>query len=247
LSIAEANKCILRTIRIFESLIDHHGPKTEEALNACGNEELIFKIVKLTNNKGIPKITPSQFFQSLANNLKSRLFTMQTSNVPKDDKNLFKDQYNILLADLDMLDPKTWPDKFDFQHGDANIRRLAKQFQVDEISSVRGFHEFKEIKDHSNIFDLKSLFTAVNTVAISSCECERTFSAINNVLTLKRNSLSSKHLSSLLFLNCVGPPVKLFVSTPYVHSWIRSGRRIADEMCCPKRAEKDNDASYKPL
>lgn len=38
LSIAEANKCILRTIRIFESMIDHHGPKTEEALNARGDE-----------------------------------------------------------------------------------------------------------------------------------------------------------------------------------------------------------------
>jgi len=57
-----------------------------------------------------------------------------------------------------MLDPKTWPDKFDFQHGDPSIRRLAKQFQVDEISSVRGFREFKEIKDHSNQ-DLKPLLT----------------------------------------------------------------------------------------
>jgi len=84
-----------------------------------------------------------------------------------------------LLAVLDMLDSKTWPDKFDFQHGDASIRRLAKQFQVDEISSVRGFREFKEIKDHSNIFDLKPLLTAFNTVAISSCLCERTYSAMN--------------------------------------------------------------------
>lgn len=63
---------------------------------------------------------------------------MQASHVGTCDNNLFKDQYNILLADLDMLDPKTWPDQFDFQHDDVSIRRLARQFQVDEISSVRG-------------------------------------------------------------------------------------------------------------
>ncbi|KAE9522688.1 hypothetical protein AGLY_016910 [Aphis glycines] len=228
LSIAEANKCILRTIRIFESMIDHHGPKTEETLNACGMNNSCLKMV-------IPKIIPSQFFRSLANNLQSRLFTMQASRVGTRDNNLFKDQYNILLSDLDMLDPKTWPDKFDFQHGDASLRRLAKQFQVDEISSVRGFREFKEIKDHSNISDLKPLLTAVNTVAISSCACERSFSAMNNILTPKRNALSSKHLCSLLFINCVGPPVKLFIPSPYIHTWISNGRRIADEVCCPKR------------
>jgi len=124
----------------------------------------------------------------------------------------------------------------------VSIRRLAKQFQVDKTSSVRGFWEFKEIKDHSNIFDLKPLLTAVNTVAISSCECERTFSAMNNILTPKRNALSS-----LLFFNCVGPRLKLFISSPYVHILISKGRRIADEVCCPKRINKDIDAFYMPL
>lgn len=78
----------------------------------------MFKNVKLSNNKVIPKIIPSQFFRSLVNNLQSRLFTVQASHVGTCDNNLFKDQYNMLLADLDMLDPKTWPDKFDFQHGE---------------------------------------------------------------------------------------------------------------------------------
>ncbi|KAL4147958.1 hypothetical protein QTP88_002271 [Uroleucon formosanum] len=103
---------------------------------------------------------------------------------------------------------------------------------------------WREIKDHSNIFDLKPLLTAVNTVAISSCECERTFSAMNNILTPKRTALSSKHLSSLLFINCVRPPLKLFIPSPYVHTWISNGRRNADEVCCPKRINKDIDASY---
>lgn len=44
---------------------------------------------------------------------------------------------------------------------------------MDEKSSVRGFRELKEKKDHSLISDLKPLITAVNTIAISSSECER--------------------------------------------------------------------------
>lgn len=42
---------------------------------------------------------------------------------------------------------------------------------------------------------------------------------MNNILTPKRNALSSKHLSSLLFINCsVGPPVKLFIPSAYVQA-----------------------------
>lgn len=74
MSLSEANKCIIRTIRIFESMIDHPGPKTTEAYK---DTEMIFKNVELGSNKAIPKIKMEQFFRSLANNLKSRLFTMQ--------------------------------------------------------------------------------------------------------------------------------------------------------------------------
>jgi len=70
---------------------------------------------------------------------------------------------------------------------------------------------------------------------------------MNNILTPKRNALSSKHLSSLLFINCVGPPIKLFIPSPYLHYWISNGLRIADEVCCPKRINKDIDASYMHL
>lgn len=238
MNLSEANKRIMRTIRIFESMIDHPGPKTEESRT---NIEFMFKGVELTNNKAVPAIKMSQFFRSLANNLKSRLFTMQATNVSLTSNNVHRDQYNTLMTDLDILDSNTWPDVYDFQYGDNNIRRLSQQFQVDKQSSVRGFREFKEIKDHSNICDLKPLITAVNTIAISSSECERAFSSMNNILEPKRNALSTQHLSSLMLINCVGPPVHLFKPILYVKSWIRSGRRNADNVCCPQRKEIKED------
>lgn len=70
MSVSEANKCVLRTIIIYESMVNHPGQKADES-NA--NAEMKFKNVKLTNNKAVPKINVSQFYRSFANNLNSRL------------------------------------------------------------------------------------------------------------------------------------------------------------------------------
>jgi len=73
LSLSEANSCIDRTIRIFDSMAENHGPKLKEVNDTFAKADAVFKNVKLATNKSIPKIIPSQFFRSLANNLRSRL------------------------------------------------------------------------------------------------------------------------------------------------------------------------------
>lgn len=111
-----------------------------------------------------------------------------------------------------------WPDDCDVLYGDENIRRLAKQFQVNEISSVRVFRMFINTKDSSKIVDIKPLLDAINTVVISPSECERVFSSMNNIITSKRNILSTTNMSSLLYIHCIGPPVNLFEPSCYVTS-----------------------------
>ena len=59
-------------------------------------------------------------------------------------------------------------------------------------------------------------------------------------MTWKRNVLTPEHISSLLFIKCVGSPVDMFNPTSYVQSWIISGQKSAEEICCPKRIKKDN-------
>jgi len=39
---------------------------------------------------------------------------------------------------------------------------------------------------------------------------------MNNVITSKRNTLTSEHLASLVFINCVGSPIQLFKLDEYV-------------------------------
>lgn len=131
-----------------------------------------------------------------------------------------------------------------FSNGDSAVRRLVKTFQVDEKSTIRGFREFKDTKNKFNILDLNPLLTAINTIEISSSECKRAFSSMNNLLTTKRNALSSNHISSLMLINCVGPPVQSFKPGSYISSWIQKGCRSADEQCCPKRKKTEENHTY---
>jgi len=71
---------------------------------------------------------------------------------------------------------------------------------------------------------------------------------MDNTITPKRNVLTSEHIESLVFISCVGPPVQLFKPDHYVKSWIKKGKRSAEEETrCPKRDEYDIDHSYKHL
>jgi len=53
-----------------------------------------------------------------------------------------------------------------------------------------------------------------------------------------RNALTSEHLVSLVFINCVGPPIQLFKPEEYVMSWIKLGKWNAEETRCSKRDEQ---------
>jgi len=162
LSLPAANRAIERTIRIFDSMANICGPKTQEAVDA--GIHFIFKDVQLVTNKSIPKIKHGQFFMSLANNLRTRLFTTQATHVSK-NKNDFKNEFDELLKDLDVLNYNNWPDNVDIQYGDNCVRRLVTRFHLDEKTTIRGFREFKDTKDYSQINYLHPLLTAVRTIA----------------------------------------------------------------------------------
>jgi len=78
LSLVSAHILIERTIRVIDSMVEIQGPKLKEVNLAY--QDMNFKEVKLTSHKSVQRINSSQFFRSLSNNLKSRLFTTQSSN-----------------------------------------------------------------------------------------------------------------------------------------------------------------------
>lgn len=178
--------------------------------------------------------------------MKSRLFTTQSTRVSITSSTLFKNEYGQLLSDLDVLVPKNWPDNCNILYGDDSIRRLSKKFKVDEISAVRDFRQFKDTKEES-IDDLKQLTSAIKTIAVSSSECERSFSSMNEIVSPKRNVLNCNHISSLIFINCIGPPIDKINTTKWIESWINKGNRLADEVNCPKRINIYKNNSYHSL
>lgn len=94
---------------------------------------------------------------------------------------------------------------------------MFQKFRCVEIYSVRGFCQFKDAKEE-NIEDLKPLTTANYCVVISSWERKRSFSSMNEIVSPKRNSLRSVYISSLVFINCVGPPIDKINTTKWIES-----------------------------
>jgi hypothetical protein len=89
-----------------------------------------------------------------------------------------------------------------------------------------------------NLVDLKN---ALNTVPISSSECEQGFSQMNLILTSTRASLSMTTVSALLFVWVVGLPLRHFSPTKYIESWILRGRHSAVDT---NRKERAKDVEY---
>lgn len=66
------------------------------------------------NNVKIQKINSRQFYRSLENNMRSMLFRFQASNI-ETSGNTFKNKYEELLKDIEVLGPKSCSDNCDIQ------------------------------------------------------------------------------------------------------------------------------------
>ena len=93
---------------------------------------------------------------------------------------------------------------------------------------------------------LQPLLKCSDTLIVSTAECERAFSSMNDTLTDSRNQLSIKRLSALMFVKIVGPPLPAFKPMQYVRSWILARRRCADYHVCKKR-KPNNQNDYEHL
>ena len=64
----------------------------------------------------------------------------------------------------------------------------------------------------------------LNTLSVSSADCERGFSTMNVVCSDLRNALTVQHISNLMLMSLVGPPVSKFKPKLYVERWLLSHR-----------------------
>lgn len=245
--IIEADKAVKTTIRVLDSMANDYDPRLSN----------VIADLNLKNFKGVPlheanikTINVGQFYRSLANNLRDRMLTTRSSHVKKNEKAHAENEnpYNKYLEYLKTLDPKTWPRnderEVNITYGEENIRSLCKLFTLDEKKIIRGFRHFK--MDEKEVpEDLKDLFKAVATIAISTSECERNFSSMNEILMPLRCSLSINTVAALLFINSVGPPLCQFKPENYIHSWLAKDHHLANDTSSRKRElKKDTTFEY---
>ncbi|KAK0133590.1 E3 SUMO-protein ligase KIAA1586 [Merluccius polli] len=175
-TLLRAEKLLKRTIRVLASFKDSPGEKLEEALAAQTLGHL--GSVPLESNGKLTRINPKQFLQSLINNLEKRLS--------------FEGE---MLHDLSVLDTGNWPSSPGIRHGEAQVKRLCRRFNLGEEQAVNGMRDFLEHPD-SEPENLKPLMQCMQTIPCSTAECERGFSLMNNICTDKRSTLL---LSNVLY------------------------------------------------
>jgi hypothetical protein len=134
ITLIDADKAARTTIRVLDSMANEPGPKLSDVQNALNVKE--FKGVPLHDGK-VKIINTAQFLRSLANNLRNRMMTSSSSHVSSNagNDNSIK-QYNLLLKNLEVLNPKNWPksddDEVDITYGDKEVRQLCDQFILEE-------------------------------------------------------------------------------------------------------------------
>jgi hypothetical protein len=222
-NIPSSYRAITRSIRAIEQLKEMPGACMKEAEKAIS--EGCFKDVSLVPRRESSRMTTQinrkQFCQSLSDNLRQRLISNDS------------EEFKSFMKEIDILDSKKWP--YDivspWLEGEENLRKMCDRFLLSYPNVREGFRDYIDNSGENIPENLKPVFVCVDTLPVSTSDCERGFSTMNLVMTTLRNSLSVCHLSSLMFISIVGPPLHLWNPEDYIKVWIKTHRHAEDNQC----------------
>jgi hypothetical protein len=228
MSLPRAYKLIKRQIQVFQARKLNDGDYLKAACKAA--DELKFKGVTLISEpqRGEKLICKEQFYQALIDSLEARM-------IPDSEK--------PLVESMATLFPKSWADVLAPDHGESELKAVSAKFLVPYSTELKqAYRDFKDSRGSDVPPPMQRLICAVATLPVSTAACERGFSKMNIVCSPLRSTLTVAHMSSLLFVSMVGPPVIEWNPLPYAKTWIAKGRRHANYIACPERLVH-NDAT----
>lgn len=219
-----ANKKLKILANTFVARKNSPGTFYEQAVTSVNNK--MFMGVQLYEKSNEQPIDPAVFYENLSRSIENRMLSGEDA---------------ALAMSARILDPSTWPNDIkDNTFGEKEIESLAVRFQLNRRDTIKSFREY--VFDNCEHLggnpgnkmkyskDLLLLTTALQTIPVSSSECERGFSQMNLIMTHSRASLSVETISALLFLKLNGPPLTRFEPSKYVESWLLRGRHSALDM-----------------
>ncbi len=106
---------------------------------------------------------------------------------------------------------------------------------------IWAYRKYRDSDGKDTPDELMELHAAINSIPIASAECECGFSQMNLICTPNRASLLTSTISSLLFLNLVGPPLTKFNPVPYVRLWLAKGHRAATDTRSKTRKKEEEE------
>ena len=228
--LSQAVNLIKRQTDVFTAMSEdpENGPFYRKACEAV--QQGSFNGIALHGDRGQEVINPTKFYEALCQSMKERM-------VRSEEESLF--------TKINILNPETWPSPLPVMYGESELRELCDQVKVGFTGVKQAYREYKNKQDTRQ----KALLTlrhAVNTISVSSAECERGFSEMNNVVTPLRSRLNLENVSALMFIKLVGPPLKSWKPTRFVRKWVAT-RRSADHLACRKRESNDVVSPYQTI
>ena len=107
--------------------------------------------------------------------------------------------------------------------------------------------EFKASGERSIPDQLNKLKVAIGTLSPSNTECKLGFSAMNNIITVSRNAITTKNAEKQLFVSTEGPPCEKWNPELYVKTWLGKGRRATHSPSGMAQQNLKKDNHYEPL
>jgi len=158
-------------------------------------------VTLLTTDGKLPEIPKGQFYQALADSVAARL-------LPDKEKDL--------VRAIDALNPASFPDDLSPEYGESEVRLLCTKFGVAFRDLKFAFREYRDSRGKAIAPCVRVLLNCVNTIPVSTAECERDFSKMNVVCSSLRTRLTVPHMSSLIFVSLCCPPVHLWEPLKFV-------------------------------
>ena len=127
------------------------------------------------------------------------------------------------------------------------MKSLCSTLRLNKQQTHLAYIEFKASGGRSIPDQLNKLMVAIDILSPSKAECERGFSAMNNIITDSRNAITTNNAEKQLFVSTVGPPCEKWNPEPYVRTWLGKGRRAACSTSGMAQQNLKKDNHYEPL
>ena len=176
--------------------------------------------------------------------MKQRFFTTVSNRAQASVVATRQKMYENFVSQMAVLNPRNWVHE-NPRFGENEVKSLCKTFHLNNQEIHLGFIQYKSSGGRSISNKFNNLLVAVDTLSPSNADCDRGFSAMNNIIN-DRSLITTNNAANLLFISAVGPPSQAWDPDPYVKTLLGK-RRAAHSTSGMVRQKPKEDNYYEPL